>query len=149
VPAADERVVPLDAGKRSEEPWLTCAATFPALGVHGALPELIAYLRFWLGGAGEEASLQIVGLAERQRLCTLPIGGGYNPGGFDVVQPDWVEGSTAMKCEGHVSGFSSGVWIAPEVGYAFYIVVNVDGPVGRAARAEVYRLVVDVSYAED
>ncbi|KAF2401066.1 beta-lactamase/transpeptidase-like protein [Trichodelitschia bisporula] len=118
--------------------WLSCMPTFPALGVHGTLQDLAAYLGFCLG-------YKSLGFSddERKRLYTLN-GGTYVPGGFDVVHPAWTEGPV-LQCKGHVSGFSTGIWVAAEAGFAFAIVVNVDYASGAAVRDEVYELLTSRS----
>jgi D-alanyl-D-alanine carboxypeptidase len=128
--------VPLDQVKRG--PWLTCAATYPALGVHSRLDDIGTYLNFCLHGAGELLSSE-----GRRVLYTLEpeSGSDFSAGGFDVFHPEWVD-EPVLKCRGHVSGFTTGIWIAPKLGFAFAVIVNVDGKAGAAAVDSVYELIV-------
>jgi CubicO group peptidase (beta-lactamase class C family) len=131
---------PLSSSGRS--PWLTCSATFPALGVHSTLTDLVIYLQFCLRGkiAPPEPVPPILSFAGRSKLYTPVAGGDFTPGGFDVVQTN-ESAEVVLRCKGHVSGFSTGIWIAPDTGYAAIIIVNIDGPVGAGIRDEVYDLI--------
>jgi CubicO group peptidase (beta-lactamase class C family) len=136
----DKIPVPLEPLERA--PWLTCSATFPALGVHSTLPDLITYLQLCLSPTCSSFApfKNVIVAAARDKLYTLPTGGDFTPGGYDAIRTSWAK-EAVLRCKGHVSGFSTGIWIAPETGYAFIVIVNVDGPVGAATRDEVYELI--------
>jgi CubicO group peptidase (beta-lactamase class C family) len=131
---------PLHASQRN--PWLTCPATYPALGVHSTLADLVIYLQFCLSESTppHESIRSILSLAAQSRLYITTTGGDFTPGGFDTARVDWSE-ELVLRCKGHVSGFSTGIWIAPKTGFAFIIIVNVDGPFGAATRDQVYDLI--------
>jgi CubicO group peptidase (beta-lactamase class C family) len=137
----NETPVPLNTARRA--PWLTCSATYPSLGVYSTLADLSTYLRFCLLEEKGSPLAGVINEDDRGRLQTLAIGGDYTPGGFDIIHPAWAQG-TVLKCQGHVSGFSTGVWIAPKLRYAFIVIVNLDGPAGAAVRDEVYKLIAGI-----
>jgi CubicO group peptidase (beta-lactamase class C family) len=116
---------PIPLTRKTE--WLDCQATFPSLGVYSTLQEIGVYLQWCMRG-----------LNEKKKLFQLE-NGNFTPGGFDLFNPTWSD--SALRCAGHVSGFSTGIWISNHL--AFAIFVNVDGVEGSLTRDEVYR-VLDV-----
>lgn len=109
--------------------WLDCKATFPALGVHSNLHNVMAYLRFCLGERRGNGG-----------MYELAPGGKFVKAGFDVISR---EGKKDMlQCKGHVSGFATGVWLASDV--AFGVFVNLDGVEGAQVRDEVGRVVMEM-----
>jgi CubicO group peptidase (beta-lactamase class C family) len=131
---------PLRSSERG--PWLTCPATYPALGVHSTFADLIVYLQFCLSWrtSAHDSDQRILSLAAQSKLHASVKNVDFTPGGFDTFQTHWTE-EAVLRCKGHVSGFSTGIWIAPKSNYAFIIIVNVDGPFGAAIRDEVYELI--------
>jgi CubicO group peptidase (beta-lactamase class C family) len=137
-----ERTVPVPPDGIESSPWLSCAATYPALGLHGQLASVETYLQFCLRSYSSDDSFSsFIRPYNRQMMFQFPPGGEFTFGGFDAIREEWTRGD-GFKCAGHVSGFSTGVWIAPEIDYAFFVVVNVDGANGRAIRESVYQLLV-------
>jgi CubicO group peptidase (beta-lactamase class C family) len=132
-------LIPLNSLKRA--PWLTCRATYPALGIHSTLSDLITYLQFCLSGtiSSDELSQTVLSPASREQLYKRADGSDFTPGGFDIIHTDWAS-EEVLRCKGHVSGHSTGIWVAPKTGYAFIVIVNVDGPAGASIRDEVYDL---------
>lgn len=116
-------------GEGVKTPWLDCAATFPALGLHAESEDVLSYLRFCL-----EERLR------NGKMYELAPGGKFVKAGFDVVSSDGIE--NVLRCKGHVSGFATGVWLADE--FAFAVFVNLDGVDGAKARDEVGRVVMEL-----
>lgn len=110
--------------------WLDCAATFPALGVHSSLHDVIAYLRFCL----EERR-------ENREVYELAPEGKFVKAGFDGILREGKE--DILQCKGHVSGFATGLWLANDV-VGFAVFVNLDGVEGAQVRDEVGRVVLDL-----